>query len=85
MNDIDKLCVLLPHWLDHNTEHASEFRTWAERARQAGRAHLAECIEAAAQKMEGASRDLEAAIKHLGGVAGVPSHNHAHPHHDHLQ
>ena len=83
MNDIEKLRVLLPHWIEHNAEHAGEFRNWAGRAREAGEAHLADHIEAAAQKMEAANRDLQIAIEHLGGPSGAPAHDHNHPHHDH--
>jgi hypothetical protein len=83
MRDIEKLRVLLPHWLEHNTEHADSFRTWAERARAAGEEHIAVHIEAAAQKLQTANRDLEAAIECLGETVSVSSHGHAHPHHDH--
>ena len=24
--------MLLPHWIEHNGEHAAEFRDWADRA-----------------------------------------------------
>ena len=30
MNEIEKLRVLIPHWVEHNNEHAQEFRDWAE-------------------------------------------------------
>ena len=79
--DLDKLRVLLPHWLEHNAEHAGEFRTWADRARSAGDVHLAEHIEAAALQMEAAKRDLEGALEHLGGGA---DHDHLHHHHNHI-
>ena len=32
MVETDKLRVLLPHWIEHNADHAEEFRSWAERA-----------------------------------------------------
>jgi hypothetical protein len=32
MNETDKLRVLIPHWIEHNSEHADEFRRWAEQA-----------------------------------------------------
>ena len=32
MNDLEKLQVLIPHWIEHNNEHADEFRRWAEKA-----------------------------------------------------
>jgi hypothetical protein len=83
MDDIEKLRVLLPHWREHNAEHASQFRTWAERARAAGEDHLATHIEAAAQKMEAADRDLAGAIEHLGETGVAQAHDHTHLHHDH--
>ena len=66
MNDLEKLRVLLPHWLEHNAEHASEFRTWAERAKEAGEDQLAAQIVVAAEKMEAANHDLEQAIASIG-------------------
>ena len=30
MNEVEKLRVLIPHWIEHNEEHANEFRRWAE-------------------------------------------------------
>ena len=83
MNDIEKLRLLLPHWLEHNAEHANEFRTWAERARSAGEEHLAGHLEAAVEKMEAANRDLAGAIEHLGPGAAGHVHDHAQLDHDH--
>ena len=37
----EKLRVLLPHWIEHNAEHAAVFRAWAERAGPARDALLA--------------------------------------------
>ena len=83
MTDIEKLRVLLPHWVEHNVEHANSVRAWAGRARADGEDQLAAHIEAAAQKMEAANHDLETAIEHLGGAAGALVHDHTHPHHGH--
>ena len=73
MDDLEKLRVLLPHWVEHNGEHAGEFRTWAERAGPA-QALLLE----AARLMDAANAQLEAAVEALGGPL-----EHAHTHHDH--
>ncbi len=62
MNDMERLRVLLPHWIEHNAEHASEFRAWAERARAAGHSPLAAYIESAAAKMIAANEDLTKAV-----------------------
>jgi hypothetical protein len=83
MTDIDKLRVLLPHWIAHNTEHASEFRTWIERVRGIGQTHVVEHLEAAIQNMDAANRDLQAALEYLGGASDVSDPNHLHADHDH--
>ena len=61
-SDLEKLQVLLPHWIEHNAEHAAEFRRWAE---QAGSA--AADIVAAAESLETASDRLRQAQEKLGG------------------
>jgi hypothetical protein len=75
MTGQDKLRVLLPHWIDHNAEHAADFRLWVERA-GAAKAD----IEAAAVHMEAANDALAAALEKLGGSLG--NHDHHHHHHD---
>ena len=78
MDDMDKLHMLLPHWLAHNAEHAAEFRTWAARMEQAGQGHLAQHIESAARRLEAVSQELEKAICHLGHTAEGSPHDSAH-------
>jgi hypothetical protein len=70
MDGIDKLRVLLPHWIEHNGEHAGEFREWAEQAGPAWNA-----LMAAADLMEEANGRLEEALEQLGGPL-------EHHHHD---
>ncbi len=74
MNDREKLRVLLPHWIEHNGEHADEFRQWADRAESA-----TELILAAARLVEEANERLEEALKTLGGPL-EHHHGHDHPH-----
>ena len=63
MNEIEKLRVLIPHWIEHNSEHADEFRQWA------GRAGVAQAdLEAAADALEAASDHLRTALEKLGGA-----------------
>jgi len=78
MTDQDKLRLLLPHWIEHNAEHAAEFRRWAGLA---GEQSAAADIEAAAARMEAANEALAAALDKLGGSpegseAGPPAHSH---------
>jgi hypothetical protein len=71
LSNIDKLRVLLPHWIHHNAEHAAEFRRWAEKAGDAR-----EDIRAAAEQMDLANHKLESALKQLGGALEGKDHHH---------
>jgi hypothetical protein len=72
MKDIDKLRVLLPHWIEHNDEHSAEFREWALRAGEAQQ----DLLEAA-QLLEDATASLESAMKKLGGPLSLEGqHSH---------
>ncbi len=71
--EIKKLRVLLPHWIEHNGEHADQFRQWAERAGPAR-----DALMAAAEAMREVNAHLEDAMGQLGGPL---EHPHAHPHH----
>jgi hypothetical protein len=77
MTERDKLRALLPHWIEHNAEHAAEFRRWAQSAGDA-----AADIEAAAAQVEAANETLAAALEKMGGAAAyyqVEGH-HGHSH-----
>ena len=43
-DELAKLCILLPHWIEHNGEHAESFREWAGKAREMGLAEVAQRI-----------------------------------------
>jgi hypothetical protein len=64
-SDVDKLRVLIPHWCEHASEHASEYQAWSERAGVAK-----ETILAAAEHMLAATLDLRVALEMLGGPLG---------------
>ncbi|MFC2037395.1 hypothetical protein ACFLYD_05420 [Chloroflexota bacterium] len=65
----DKLRVLLSHWIEHNVEHAAEFRNWAEKARAAGLEEVAEEIDTAAKELGWVNEALSAALQQLRGLA----------------
>ena len=73
MNEADKLRVLIPHWIEHNEEHAGEFRRWAEESGGA-----AEDILDAADSMSRINQSLAIALEKLGGA--LP-----HSHHEHYE
>jgi hypothetical protein len=75
MNDQDKVRALLPHWIEHNAEHAAEFCLWAERVRAAGQEEVAEEIALAAKELEWVNESLRSALEALGGPAEHASHH----------
>jgi len=83
MTDIEKLRVLLPHWLEHNASHADDYRAWIERLTAAGEPHAAEHLAAAVEKLEGVNHDLDALLMQLGGALETGEHTHLHEQHDH--
>jgi MOSC domain-containing protein YiiM len=72
MGEQDKLRVLVPHWIEHNAEHAAEFRRWIGSAGDA-----AADIQVAADQMEAANQALRAALEKLAG----PTEYHQLEHH----
>jgi len=78
MNDIDKLRVLLPHWIEHNQEHGAEFDRWAETAQASGETAAAEQIRQAARCLEQANAHLDKALLNLGGPMPLGMHDHPH-------
>lgn len=76
-SDIDKIRVLLPHWMEHNQSHRVEFGRWAEVARGAGLTETAELIAKAMAKMAEVDSLLAQALDKAGGkVAGHDHHHH---------
>jgi hypothetical protein len=62
MNEVEKLRVLIPHWIEHNEEHAEDFRRWAELAGEAS-----QDILLAAENVDHANQALVNAMEKLGG------------------
>lgn len=82
--DLEKLRVLLSHWLEHNAAHADDYRAWVERVQAAGAEHVGEHLTGAIAKLAEVNRALAGALQHLGGELD-PGVEHAHPRepHDH--
>ena len=65
--DVAKLHILVPHWIEHNKGHAANFRDWASRARASHLESVASKIEAAAIQMEACNQILSTALEELKG------------------
>jgi hypothetical protein len=80
MNDVEKLRVILPHWIDHNTGHGKEFVTWAGTLANAGEQEVAELLQKAAAYLEQADSVLKEALHKAGGPLAGEDHHHHHHH-----
>ena len=73
ITDQDRLRLLLPHWIEHNQEHAAEFRRWAER----GGPTKADIL-AATDDLEAVNHKLTQALERLGGpLESQGQHSHS--------
>ena len=66
MNELDKLQVLLPHWIEHQAEHARELQEWAERTQLAGQKDVAEKLLVAATALQQAGDYLSDLLNQVG-------------------
>ena len=64
--DMEKLEIVLKHWIEHNEEHREEFQKWAERAKASGRIPVYEDISRAVESMREANEYLQRALERLG-------------------
>ncbi|MCW5200765.1 hypothetical protein VU07_02995, partial [Desulfobulbus sp. F4] len=62
MNKLDKVRVLLPHWIEHNHGHSAEFLQWAETL-AAESPEIGKMLHAAAESLQNAEHLLEDALK----------------------
>ena len=76
--DIEKLQMLITHWLQHNESHGKEYAKWVAVAREAGHSTTAEHIEQAVDMLAKADRAFEKALESVGG----PRQGQHHHHHD---
>lgn len=81
MQELDKLRVLLPHWIEHNNSHIADFRKWQQVANHAG-SPASSGLEEAVAAMARAGEALERVLAELGGPLAPPGHAHHHHHHD---
>ncbi len=82
MDSIEKLRVLLKHWIDHNGGHVEEFDKWRQTMAAEKRETMVEALDKAMDQMDTVSATLQAALDEIGGpVDGSDHHHHDHHHH----
>ena len=77
MNELEKLQVLLPHWIEHNQGHAEECQKWAGTV---GQGDVQSSLNAAFETMELVTHHLDKALAAAGGPKKDGDHHHHHHH-----
>jgi len=87
MENVEKLRVLLQHWIDHNKGHAEEFAKWEKCMTEDAKENIAGHIGAAIEAVEKVNEQLSKALFEAGGPikdgGGEHHHHHGHHHHHH--
>ena len=83
MNDLEKLQVVLPHWIEHNVGHGREFAKWAESLSSASEEEIAGLLKKAEAFLQEADSVLKEALIKAGSDITDGSHHHHSHHHDH--
>lgn len=81
MDSIEKLRVLLTHWIDHNGGHVAEFDKWRQTMVAENRESLAAALTKAMTQMDEVSATLQAALDEAGGAPDSAADHHHHHHH----
>lgn len=71
---IEKLQILLPHWIEHNQKHAAEYETWAAAVQAEGAENLAAWLRQSAAHMAATDELLKQAVAKVGAPA-EPHHH----------
>ena len=83
MTEQEKLRLLISHWIDHNGEHAAEYKDWTERLEKTIPGEAATEIQEAIKGMDAVNRCLLKALDVLGGPVDHQGGDHGHSHHHH--
>ncbi len=63
--DMEKIKILLKHWVEHNEEHGEDFQEWAEKAKSHGHTEVHDDILRAVEKMREANEYLLRALENF--------------------
>ncbi len=66
MNEIEKLKMMIPHWIEHNKSHSEEFTKWADIIKNTGDKSTAKLLGKAIAGLADADRALTKIMEKLG-------------------
>ena len=79
-DNIEKLAVLLDHWIKHNNDHVGEYKKWSEIAEKEGLKKVADHLRDAADLMLQSNDKFNAAAKEMPVSSHGECHDHSHHH-----
>jgi hypothetical protein len=79
MNNVEKLRIMLQHWIEHNKGHMDEFEKWREVMRLEGQGAVADRLGQTVSLMTSVNEQLHQALHDMGGA----THDHGGDHHHH--
>ncbi len=79
MNDLEKLRIILPHWIEHNQGHGAEFSQWSKKL-EGDYPEISHLLTHAVQALQDAQSALEKAMDMAGGGKIKDGHHHSHHH-----
>ncbi|MEW6067167.1 MAG: hypothetical protein AB1610_02560 [Nitrospirota bacterium] len=65
MDELEKLKMLLQHWMEHNNEHAEAYRDWARKALSLGNREISEILDLFYYETRRLNKLFEKAIKKI--------------------
>ncbi len=84
MDTLEKIRVMLPHWIEHNQGHGKEFSQWENKLAQ-DNPEIARLLHDAVHSLQEVQGALEEALEKAGGAleqkSGTHSHGAGHHHH----
>ena len=85
MDNVEKLRVMLQHWIEHNKGHVEEFEKWQQTMIEEGHTSLAGHITEAVKTMATVNTQLTKALDVAGGAKQDEKEDHHHHdgHHHH--
>lgn len=83
MNNVEKLRIMLQHWIEHNKGHMDEFEKWREVMRHEGQGAVADRLEKTVALMTSVNEQLHHALHDMGGAKHDHDHDGDHHHHHH--
>ncbi len=76
---VEKLRILLPHWIEHNNNHIAEFIKWRQVvADEEADREVVELLGKAVTAMEKSGKVLAEVLEKLGGSSQEGHHHHHH-------